>query len=193
MRRLLRTQKGKPDRGMTLVELLLYMSLSLVVLVVAGAMLISSTRAQNQVSGTTSASTAGQLIMRSVQSSVRNASQVNLPAPISGTQVLTVRTQDGQTPVQWSCQAWYFTPDAGGSLYTKRIPATAAIPAPSAGNLSSWALLGSGVSVSGAQIFTASAGLVTVNLSINAGAGPPQSMKSTSNTLNLVTAGAPCF
>ena len=182
---------GESDAGMTLVELLLYMGLSLVVLFVAGAMLISSSRAQTQVSGATSASTAGQLIMRSVQTGVRNASAVDLAVPSTGTQVLTVRTQDGQTPVQWSCQAWYFTPAAGGSLYTKRVPATAPIPAP--GSLSSWTLLGTRVSVAGAPIFTVSAGLVTVNLSISAGAGAPQSMKSTSNTLNLVTVGSPCF
>lgn len=178
---------------MTLIELLLYIALSVVILAVAGAMLVSATRAQTQVSGATSASTVGQLIMRSVQTGVRNASQVNLPAPVGGTQVLTVRTQDGQTPVSWSCQAWYFTPTAGGSIYTMRIPATAAIPAPTPGNLSSWTLLGTGVSVAGAQVFTASAGLVTVDLSISAGAGLPQAMKSKSNTLNLVTVGAPCF
>ena len=191
MRRLTLASNGESDRGMSLVELLVYMSLSLVVLIVAGAMLISSTRAQTQVSGATSASTAGQLIMRSVQTGVRNASDVDLAVPSTGTQILTVRTQDGQTPVQWSCQAWYFTPAEGGSLYTKRIPATVAIPAP--GSLSSWTLLGTGVSVSGAPVFTASAGLVTVSLSISAGAGAPQALKSTSNTLNLVTVGSPCF
>ena len=191
MRTLTIVLRPKSDVGMTLVELLMYMGLSLVVLFVAGAMLISSTRAQTQVSGATSASTAGQLIMRSVQAGVRNASDVDLAVPSTGTQVLTVRTQGGQTPVQWSCQAWYFTPAAGGSLYTKRIPATVAIPAP--GSLSSWTLLGTGVSVSGAPVFTVSAGLVTVNLSISAGAGAPQAMKSTSNTLNLVTVGSPCF
>jgi type II secretory pathway pseudopilin PulG len=185
---------AKCESGLTLVELLLYMGLSVVVLVVAGAMLVSSTRAQTQVSGATSASTAGQLIMRSIETGVRNASQVDLPATTaSGTQLLTVRTQDGETPVQWSCQAWYFTPDAGGgSLYTRRMPATTAIPSP-AGGLSSWTLLGAGVSVSGAPVFTRSAGLVTVSLSVRAGSGSPIPMKSVSNTLNLVTSGAPCF
>jgi type II secretory pathway pseudopilin PulG len=178
---------------MTLIELLLHMALSVIILAVVGAMLVSSTRAQTQVSGATSASTVGQLIMRSVQTGVRTASQVNLPVPSGGAQVLTVRTQDGLTPVSWSCQVWYFTPASGGSVYTKRIPATTPYTAPDPGNLSSWTLLGTGVSVTGAPVFTASVGFVTVNLSINAGAGLPQAMKSTSNTLNLVTVGAPCF
>jgi type II secretory pathway pseudopilin PulG len=177
---------------MTLVELLIYIALSIVVLAVAGAMLISSTRAQTQVSAATSASTAGQLIMRSVQTGIRNASHVNLVEPGSGTQILTVRTQDGQTPAQWSCQAWYFAPAAGGSLYTKRTPETVAISAPTTESLSSWTLLGTNVSVSGARVFTASAGLVTVSLSMKSGAGPSQAMNSTSNTLNLETEGAPC-
>jgi hypothetical protein len=183
--------KGR-ENGLTLVELLLYVSLAIIVLLVAGTMLINSTRAQKQVDGATSAANAGQLIIGSVQAGVRNASQVQLTAS-AGTQLLMVRTANGKTPVQWTCQAWYFTPAAGGRLYTKRTPAAAAMQAPTAGTLASWSLLGTGISVSGAGVFTASAGLVTVSLNISTGAATPVALSSTSNTLNLVTTGAPCF
>jgi hypothetical protein len=173
------------------VELILYMGLSLVVLLVAGTMLIDATHAQKQVNGATAATDRGQLIMRSVQAGVRNASQVQLTTA-AGTQLLMVRTASGQTPVQWSCQAWYYTSTAGGTLYTKRTPATTAMQVPTASTLNSWSVLGKGISVSGAQVFTASAGLVTVSLNINT-SQTPVALASTTNTLSLVTTGAPCF
>lgn len=180
------------ETGITLVELLLYMSLSVIVLAVAMAMLINSTNAQKQVNGAVAAASKGQLIIGSVQAGVRNASQVQLTAG-AGTQLLMVRTAGGQTPVQWSCQAWYFTTGGGGTLYTKRVPATAAMAPPNAGTLPSWTLLGTGISVSGAQVFTASAGLVTVSLNIKTSKTTPIALSSTSNTLTLVTTGTPCF
>jgi hypothetical protein len=170
------------------------MSLSVIVLAVAMAMLINSTNAQKQVNGATAAASSGQLIMGSVQAGVRNASHVQLTG--AGTQLLMVRTAGGQSPVQWACQAWYFTTAGGGTLYTKRILASASATAlpmagPTASTLSSWTLLGTGISVSGAQIFIASAGLVTVSLTIDTGKATPITLKSTSNTLTLVTTGAP--
>jgi hypothetical protein len=181
------------ETGITLVELLLYMSLSVIVLAVAMAMLINSANAQKQVNGATAAASAGQLIIGSVQAGVRNASQVQLTTPGAGTQLLMVRTAGGQTPLQWTCQAWYFTTGGGGTLYTKRIPDTAPIAPPTASTLSSWSVLATGISVAGAQIFTASAGLVTVSLNIDTGKATPIALSSTSNTLNLVTTGTPCF
>jgi type II secretory pathway pseudopilin PulG len=184
--------KPRPESGFTLIELMLYMGLSVIVFAVVVGMLTNSGRAQSEVDGVTKASNAGQLIIRAVQTGVRNASQVSLTAS-GGTQLLMVRTAGGQTPVQWTCQAWYFTPNAGGTLYTLRTPATGPLPPPTPGTLSSWSVLGTGISVSGAQVFTASAGLVTVSLNINAGSATPISLNSTSNTLNLVTTGSPCF
>jgi hypothetical protein len=182
----------RSESGLTLVELLLYVSLSLVVLLVAGAMLINSTRAGSQVDRTTAASNTGQLIMRTVQSGVRNATQVGLTAS-GGNQLLTVTTSGGLTPVVWSCEAWYFTPTAGGSLYMLRTPATAPIPAPTSATLGSWTLLGTGISVTGSPVFTASAGLVTVNLNVDTGNPSPLALTSPASTLNLVTVGTACF
>ncbi len=182
----------RAESGLTMVELLLYMSLALVVLMVAGAMLINSITAGTQVDKTTAASNTGQLIMRSVQSGVRNATQVGLTAA-GGGQLLTVTTSGGVTPVVWSCEAWYFTPTSGGSLYMLRTPATAPIPAPTSATLGSWTLLGTGISVTGTPVFTASAGLVTVNLNINTGNPTPLALSSPASTLNLVTVGTTCF
>jgi hypothetical protein len=182
----------RAESGLTMVELLLYVSLALVVLMVAGAMLINSITAGTQVDKTTAASNTGQLIMRSVQSGVRNATQVGLTAT-GGDQLLTVTTSGGLTPVVWSCEAWYFTPTSGGSLYMLRAAATAPIPAPTSATLGSWTLLGTGISVTGAPVFTASAGLVTVNLNINTGNPTPLALSSPASTLNLVTVGTACF
>jgi Tfp pilus assembly protein PilW len=182
----------RSESGLTLVELLLYVSLSLVVLMVAGAMLINSTSAGSQVDKTTAASNKGQLIMRSVQSGVRNATQVGLTSS-GGNQLLTVTTSGGLTPVVWSCEAWYFTPTAGGSLYVTRAPATGPIPVPTSATLASWTLLGTGISTTGSPVFTAAAGLVNVNLNIDTGNPAPLTLTSPASTLNLVTVGTACF
>jgi hypothetical protein len=182
----------RPESGLTLVELLLYVLLALLVLSVAGGMLINSIRTGSQVDRSTAAANTGQLIMRSVQSGVRNATQVGLTST-SGNQLLSVTTTNGLTPVVLSCQAWYYTPTAGGSLYMRRTAATAPIPAPDSTTLGSWTLLGTGISVSGGQVFTATAGLVTVSLNIDAATASPLSLTSPASTLNLVTVGTPCF
>jgi hypothetical protein len=182
----------RSESGLTLVELLLYVLLALLVLSVAGGMLINSIRTGSQVDRGTAAANTGQLIMRSVQSGVRNATQVGLTST-SGTQLLSVTTTNGLTPVVLSCQAWYYTPTAGGSLYMRRTAATAPITAPTSTTLGSWTLLGTGISVTGGQVFTATAGLVTVSLNINAATASPLSLTSPVSTLNLITVGTPCF
>jgi type II secretory pathway pseudopilin PulG len=192
MKPLASTGSTRSESGLTLVELLLYMSLSIIVLLVAGAMLNTSTRAQSQVDRTTAASNTGQLVMRSVQSGVRNATQVGLTAS-NGTQLLTVTTSGGLTPVVWSCEAWYFTPSSGGSLYMLRTAATAPIQAPTSSTIGSWTLLGTGISLNGAAVFTATAGLVTLTLNIDTGNPTPLSLTSPASTLNLVTVGTACF
>ena len=180
-----------PESGFTLIELLVYVSFAVVILVIVGGMLISSVGTERDVRSTTEASNLGQLISRSVQSGVRNASQVSLQN-IDDTQFLVARTAGSTASVVWACQAWFYTPDSGGSLYTKRTSPASMIAAPG-GDLTSWIKLGEGVSRNGVALFGAINGRITVDLDVAAGTQPSVIVNTTVTPRTLATVGAPCL
>ena len=187
------TSASRPlDSGYTLIELLVYMSFTVVVLTIIGGMLISSVGTGRDVRSTTEATNLGQLISRSVQSGVRNASQVSLQS-IDDTQFLVARTADGAASVVWSCQAWFYTPADGGSLYTKRTSPASLITAPVSGDLGSWIKLGDGVSTTGAAVFGGVNDRITVALTLDAGAQKPVVVNTTVTPRTLATIGEPCL
>lgn len=179
------------ERGFTLIELLVAMSLSLLVLLIVGSMMASSGRTQRDVSTATEASTSGQLVVRTVQAGVRNASRVVL-TEIDDKQLLVARTADGKTPIGWTCQAWYFVPEDGGTLYMKRI-APAVITEPSVSDLDSWTLLAKGISTSGAKVFEAIAGRVSIKLDVDGGDLDDVSLNSTATMRILPNSQPECF
>lgn len=179
------------ERGFTLIELLVAMSLGLLVLFVVGGMMASSGRTQRDVSTATEASTAGQLIVRTVQAGVRNASRVVL-TEIDDKQLLVARTADGRTPIGWTCQAWYFVPDDSGTLYMKRF-APAVITEPAASDLGSWTRLATGISASGAKVFEAIAGRVSIKLDVEGGDLGDVSINSTATMRILPNSQPECF
>ena len=181
-----------PESGFTLIELLVYVSFAVVILSIVGGMLVSSVGTERDVRSTTEATNLGQLISRSVHSGVRNASQVSLQN-IEDTQFLVVRSAGSAASVVWACEAWYYTPDAGGSLYTKRTSPASLIAAPVSGDLSSWIKLGDGVSANGAVIFGAINGRITVDLNVAAGTQAAVTVSTTASPRTLATVGAPCL
>lgn len=188
----MRQRPDSREAGVTLIELLVYMSLLTVVLTVVGGILISSTRTERDVRTAAEAANTGQLIVRSVQAGVRNASRVAL-TDSGGTQLLVVRTAGRSTPVEWGCQAWYYVPDGGGTLYTKRTSPAVKIPAPVAGVLDSWTLLGEGISATGSTVFEAVLGRVAIDLDMAVGDQEPISINSTA-TMRVLPNGLPkCF
>ena len=179
------------ESGFTLIELLVYMSFAVVVLAIIGGMLISSVGIERDVRSTTEATNLGQLISRSVQSGVRNASQVSLQN-IGDTQFLVARTAGSAASVVWACEAWFYTPAAGGSIYTKRTSPESHIAAPG-GDLTSWIKLGEGVSANGAAVFGGVNDRITVALSLAAGAQDDVVVNTTVTPRTLATVGAPCL
>ncbi|TFD09958.1 hypothetical protein E3T35_13185 [Cryobacterium sp. TMT1-2-2] len=180
------------ESGFTLIELLVYMSFAVVVLVIIGGMLISSVGIERDVRSTTEATDLGQLISRSVQVGVRNASQVSLQNS-DGAQLLVVRTAGRGATVVWSCQAWFYTSDSGGSLYTKRTTPASHIAAPVSADLDSWIKLGVGVSTTGAAVFGGVNDRITVDLNLAAGAQDDVVVNTTVTPRTLATVGAPCL
>ncbi|SEM88099.1 type II secretion system protein [Cryobacterium luteum] len=180
-----------PESGFTLIELLVYVSFAVVILVIVGGMLISSVGTERDVRSTTEATNLGQLISRSVQSGVRNASQVSLQN-IDDTQLLVARTAGSAASVVWACQAWFYTPAAGGSVYTKRTSPASLIAAPG-GDLASWIKLGEGVSTNGSAVFGGVNDRITIALDLEAGTQPSVIVNTTVTPRTLATVGAPCL
>lgn len=180
--------------GFTLIELLVYMSFAVVVLSIVGGMLISSLRTERDVRSSAEATDLGQIIARSVQTGVRNASGVAaLSSETDGTQFLVARTAEGGATAEWACQAWYYTPDDGGSFYMRRTSPASEILRPPTGDLTGWTKLGDGVSVSGAAVFGGIDGRIDLELDLDAGEQTPVSVNSTAAMRMLATGSAPCF
>jgi hypothetical protein len=158
----------KPDAGFGLAELIIYAALSVVVLALGGAMLISALNARSQVTDLSEATSVGQLISASVQEGVRNASGApgaTDPVQRSGIkaelttdrgQLLRARVAVGSSngSVVWRCKAWFYSPETeavysadsatGTVVDPVGFSVTRGVHAPAAGP-NKWLLLGEGV------------------------------------------------
>ena len=181
----------KSETGVGLVELLIYVALSLVVLSAVGGVVISLVNVQNQVMTTANAAEQAQVIARSVESGVRNATAVDLQTINTSDQMLMVRTASATGTAVWSCQAWYFS-NASKSLFTKT--SNAAIGAPTQQGLASWTQLASGVAPSqGQQIFLLSGTKVSLNFAEQVAKETPIVIKTSVSQRGGVRISAPCF
>ena len=190
------------DAGFTLVELLIYISLMVVVLLIVGGMLINSLKAEKAVRNSTQATNAGQLVSQSVGQGVRNALAIKVTTPSAGTSLLTVLTASTSTPPTLPfCQAWYF-----GAGQVRTTKSTTLIPTSSVAN---WTLLGTDfLAVSEAPLFipvpvfaplpTTNTRSVTLNLDVSTSTGKPVRISTTSTSRQPLPStgvedGAPCF
>ncbi|MET4638620.1 hypothetical protein [Mycetocola sp. 2940] len=137
------------ESGMSLVELLVYSVLSIVVLTLVGSVLTAALRSEQQVRSLSEATSLGQLVSRSVEEGIRNASSIDPPneSDVNG-ELLRARVAIGASAgaVKWECQAWYFAPSTG-SFYSARDD-SGAIAAPTSLNdlkSSPWTFLGKGI------------------------------------------------
>ena len=144
---------NESDDGFTLVELLIYIGLSVVVLLIVGGIFIISVNAERTVPGVNSATNTGQLVAQSVTNGVRNSSNISLTTPSSGTQLLMTRSVGSATTPVWSCNAWHF---GSGEIRWKQ--SATAITTPTAAQLATWTVLNADVKVSGtAPVFALTA------------------------------------
>jgi len=196
-------QRGRPpkrrDDGISLVELIVAMSLLALVLAIAGGVLINGLKTQQTTNAVTNAANTAQQIASSIQSGVRNATAVVVTSDETvGTQLLIVR-KVGVDPSSTaaSCQAWYYTPLNGGSVYTRTSSPAAAIAVPIGEPDVSWSLLGTGVSpadtVTG-RVFNAPTGSrVDIKFNVSAGTHPYVLINTTTYTPQMTTVSSPCF
>lgn len=133
------------DRGISLIELLVYMLLSIVMLLIVGGLLINTLNTEKQVRSMTASASSGQVVTQSVAQGVRNASDLELTAPSSDSQLLRTRSIGNAATGVWTCRAWFVE---GGSVWTKT--SSSAITAPSDSDLADWLLLADNLAPAGA-------------------------------------------
>ncbi|TFD66915.1 PulJ/GspJ family protein [Cryobacterium ruanii] len=151
------TQPGRrAECGYTLVELLIYSSLLVLILTVAGGMLLNTLTSEQKVLDSADANSVSQLISSSVHSGVRNATAVEITdsADTNNADQLLVVTGVSSDPTATAasriCQAWYYTEANGGAMYYRRGTAPQAFVSPTADaladDMTGWTLLGSALS-----------------------------------------------
>lgn len=187
------------ERGFTLVELLITSTLSIIVVTIAGGLLINGLRTQEMTQTVTAASTTAQQVVRSVQAGVKNASAITVISDATtGTQLLLARTI-GLDPdsTAASCQAWYYTPSNGGTVYTHRTTPASLISLPTDGPQGNWTVLGTGITPSDpvtGKVFNApSGGRVELKFDVKAGSHPYVLIKTMTYTTQSSTVSTPCF
>jgi len=180
------------ERGFTMVELIIYVMLLVLVVAIAGGMLISvmvNSRTVNEIS---QATTAGQLTVDSIDSSIRNSSDFLLTVPSGTDQLLIARTASTTGALTWSCVGWYYSASGTGSIRSFR--SNAPITAPTAAQLASWTLLVEGVTpMTGATVFSATARQLTVSFKTSAGGGSPLGITSAAVSRAGASGSVSCF
>jgi len=139
------------DRGMTLPELIVASLVTVLVLIAAGGMYISTLQAQRTVSALSESATSAQLVARSIDAGVRNAVIVKpIVTGADGGQLLVVCSA-GADPdsIGYAWRAWYYSPTGDGELRTKTFSGSSAPTAPTASALAGWSLLLRGVTADG--------------------------------------------
>ncbi|MDP1710840.1 MAG: prepilin-type N-terminal cleavage/methylation domain-containing protein [Candidatus Nanopelagicaceae bacterium] len=187
------------DRGFTLLELLITSTLSIIVVMIAGGLLINGLRTQEMTHTVTDASNTAQQVVRSVQAGVKNASAITVMSDaVTGTQLLLARTisMDPASTAP-SCQAWYYTPADGGAVYTHKTTPASLISLPADGPKGNWTILGTGISPSDpatGKVFNApSGGRIELKFDVKAGEHPYVLINTMTYTTQSSTVSTPCF
>jgi prepilin-type N-terminal cleavage/methylation domain-containing protein len=155
-------------RGVTLIELLITVALFTTVLTVTGTILVSALKVQSGVDSLGTASNGAQLVARSVQRGIGNASAFKAEAPTADGQLLRARVAvaaGGGAPT-WRCAAWYWSATTGTVRTTTST--TGAVPAPTAAALAGWTLLAGRVQLAPAatQAFTGAGSQLQLRIAV---------------------------
>jgi Tfp pilus assembly protein PilW len=182
----------KSEQGFSLIELVVYSMLLVLVIGVAGGMLVSVMVNSKTVNALSDATTAGQLTVDSIDSSIRNSSDFQLTVPSGTDQLLIARTASTNGPLTWSCIGWYYSASGTGSIRSLR-SSTAILPPTSTG-LASWTLLAEGITpVTGTTVFSATPKELTVSFMSRAGNQPPVGITSAAVSRAGASGSLSCF
>lgn len=184
------------DDGITLVEVLIAAVLSLIVLGVMAGMFISTTNAEANVRGLTTATTQSQLAWNTIDRSTRNSSIVAV-ASVGSDMVLRARTVGSGTTAVWGCTAFYWSATDKTIRYSTSTSAIAA-PANTAAQRS-WTLLADNVVKTGSTaVFavatnTAGSQTLTTTFSVTANGSTAANISEKSSNALLPSGDPTCF
>jgi type II secretory pathway pseudopilin PulG len=136
------------EGGFTLVELLVFSFFSVIILIIAGGILISSLNVERETRGLAETANLGQLVSRTVEEGARNASDIRAEPLTESGQLLRARVAVGTTggSVTWECQSWYYSAVTTGFYWATS--ATGAVPSPTSEadlRAAPWLFLGDGL------------------------------------------------
>ena len=153
-----RTDANSAEAGFTLVELIIYISLSVVILSLVGGFLLNGVRADRDVKSAAQAANSAQLIAESIKRDVRNATRVE----VVNENTLVLRTAGVNDPSALSCRSWYF--DSGSqAIYSANVGVATSptIDRP-------WIMQGEGISeIDAAPVFTRDHDSVRLSFTVN--------------------------
>lgn len=113
------------DRGLTLIELIVYMLLATIVIGIVATIMINSFRVDTQVRETAAATSDAQLLAESLGRGIRNAGYIEATAPAAGQVYVRTQSRDSGSTGDWVCSAWFFDGDAiSWSTSPTALPAT---------------------------------------------------------------------
>ncbi|TFC77195.1 hypothetical protein E3O45_07460 [Cryobacterium sp. TMS1-20-1] len=185
-------QDDDPERGYTLVELIVYSSLLIIVVAVVAGLFVSGLTATERVQTVTAATTSGQVVADSIETNVRNSTDFLLTTPAGTDQFLVARTVNRDSTLSWHCVAWYYSAAGNGSIYSKRSSVAILLPTPI--ELQDWTLVQEGIApVAGTNIFSASGQQLTVNFASLAGDHPSVVISSSATSRAGASGGLTCF
>ncbi|WP_370651824.1 PilW family protein [Microbacterium sp.] len=184
------------DRGMTLVELMVYIFLGVIVSTIVGGILINALRVQVQVLDASTSADAGTTVSDSIGRGVRNSSDLAQSTPAPGGILVRSRSLDS-TPAtstglddRWVCLAWYAVDDR---IYSRA--STASIPDPTSTAPAGWTLIASDVEPvdSATPIFAVvdDGGALQMAFTARTGDGGPQLISTEITSLQALNAASP--
>lgn len=182
--------RGRSDSGTSLVELIVYMMLSVLVLSIVVGIWTSGLSGVRLVRGLTDATNSGQLAAEAIQLGVRNSSGFDVSTPSGQDQILLMRVASGGTQISWSCAAWYYS-DAEKTIRTRT--STGRIAPPTAAELATWLVIATGiVPADGARVFSRNGAQLDLDFTVSAGEPTPVIIKSSAFSRTTTMEMAPC-
>jgi hypothetical protein len=165
---------------------------------VIGGIMYSSQETTILVQTTTSATSAGQVVINSLEMGVRNSENslggsvpLKLTNPTGSDQMLTGLVVGKSAAGTAQCEAWYYS--ASDGTIRQNVSGTA-ITAPTSAQLKSWLVLASGVTpITGTTIFAFTTPTLSVDYKVSAGKDPAVPFSSTFASRTGTTGTIACF
>lgn len=165
------------ERGLTMVELLVYMVLASLVLAMAGGLLINSIFAQRSVGDSAASTNTGQLVSQTVSAATRSAASIRAVSGDPAILLVQVVDDARATPPTAHCEAWALDGDefrttryAGGSAPADDASVGTWLTA-IAGDYSTWTLLATGAATHGTDPVFQANGATGVDLTFDVATG----------------------